>query len=134
MKPCNNFADFSKREYFLAHGRPKLVCVQFKGSQAQITIRNGHNSCKCMIKMIIIYDDCTINDRRPNQVKRLRNATAPLTLCAKLNAPIDDSAPCDIALHFYPKTQFSRCYVLNLPPYRYNRIRHCFLAYYTITH
>ena len=68
-KTCNNFADFSKKEYFLAHGRPKLVCVQFKGSQAQITIRNGYNSCKCMIKMIIIYDDCTINDRRPNQVK-----------------------------------------------------------------
>jgi hypothetical protein len=61
---------FFIKEYVLAHGRPKLVCVQFKGSQAQITIRNGHNSCKCMIKMIIIYDDCTINDRRPNQVKR----------------------------------------------------------------
>ena len=69
-KTLEYFADFSKKEYFLAHGRPKLVCVQFKGSQAQITIRNGHNSCKCMIKMIIIYDDCTINDRRPNQVKR----------------------------------------------------------------
>ena len=45
-------------------------------SQAQITIRNGHNSCKCMIKMIIIYDDCTINDRRPNQVKK-RSAPLP---------------------------------------------------------
>ena len=78
----NTCADFSKKEYFLAHGRPKLVCVQFKGSQAQITIRNGHNSCKCMIKMIIIYDDCTINDRRPNQVKR-RSAEPPL-LCGAL--------------------------------------------------
>ena len=42
-KSLEHFANFSKKEYFLAHGRPKLVCVQFKGSQAQITIRNGHN-------------------------------------------------------------------------------------------